>query len=297
MKKNDYGNKNYVADAAREAGIDEDEYGFFAEIYDYDLKMYGVPDFLVECAENSPSEFAYFLDETYEYGILDLESYAISEVEKFVDEDEHPDWQTDFLEIFRVVLPTKEIMDSEIKVCVLLDTGNANYDFSCDSLLETDGKFEDLPETSSMRWLCEKKGYNLDKIIEKEKNGEELNNFETEVYQEILDACNYMNALTFNVTMKLQDFIDLRFALTTPVEKRKGYIKLLEGYCGLFNPWVGGGSDMSIRNVNSIDIPMKNVFNVISVNSDIYGYSYSSVYDEPVNSECSEYLGIFPDKK
>lgn len=190
----------------------------------------------------------------------------------------------------------KNHFNTEVKVNIMLDTGDCNYDFTKNNILNycadwygTQGKFD---KESSILWLAKQQG----KATELRKAVKNLNEtyndpFIESVIEELENLSCHMSTLTFLVKMKLFDYFELREAMANEKElnnsytfserKGTGYIVLdKRTECGLFNPWNGGGSCLEIELDKDVKLPFKCIFAAeIETGKSKYGYSVNDVYD------------------
>lgn len=185
-----------------------------------------------------------------------------------------------------------------VKVNIMLDTGNCNYDFTRDNILNycnyysNEGK--DLKD-SSIFWLAkqQKKATLLRKAIKKVLNGEDIkfeDNFIESTIEELENLPSHMATLTFLVNMPLFDYFDLREAMAAEeklndsyvLEDRKGKGTITiskDTMCGLFDVWSGGGSLLEIELDKDVVLPIKCIWKAeIETGKSQYGYSVDSVY-------------------
>ena len=192
----------------------------------------------------------------------------------------------------------KEHYNETVKVNIMLDTGNCNYDFTRDNILNycnyysNEGK--DLKD-SSVLWLAkqQKKATLLRKAIKKVLNGEDVkfeDRFVESTVEELENLPSHMATLTFLVNMPLFDYFDLREAMDAEKElnnsyvledrKGKGTITISKDtMCGLFDVWSGGGSLLEIELDKDVVLPIKCIWQAeIETGKSEYGYSVDSVY-------------------
>lgn len=185
-----------------------------------------------------------------------------------------------------------------VKVNIMLDTGNCNYDFTRDNILNycnyysNEGK--DLKD-SSVLWLAkqQKKATLLQKAIKKVLNGEDIkfeDKFIKSTIEELENLPSHMATLTFLVNMPLFDYFDLREAMAAEEKlndsyvledrKGKGTITISKNtMCGLFDVWSGGGSLLEIELDKDVVLPIKCIWKAeIETGKSQYGYSVDSVY-------------------
>ena len=259
-------------------------------------------------AENPRQSFSETLlsfDDYYEWDILfntvkrqlkddDLELYLNNKTE-----------MNDFLyETYSFYYP-EEHFNKPVKVNIMLDTGNMNYDFTCDNVLNWDGQHSngEFDKNSSMLWLAKQQGkatllkkcckesmckWELGEQRYKETT-ECTDKFVISAMQELANLTTHMGTMTFLVEMDLFDLFELKEAIqkekelndSYELEERKGtgYIVLDKStMCGLFNTWAGGGSVLEIDCEKDIKIPLRCIFDAVVDGTKIYGYDVDEVY-------------------
>lgn len=217
-------------------------------------------------------------------------------------EDEIKDWIQDNFYFYY----DKNHFNKEVKVNLMLDTGNLNYDFTCDNVLNYYGRTYygnkgEIDKDSSVLWLarqmkkveklrdaCKRQYRDDNYYVDREK---ESDKFIESVIQELENLTCHMSTMTFLLTMDLFEYLDLREAMSNELNKypyqyeykdRKGdgYIVISKDtMCGLFNPWQGGGSVLEIELDYDLKIPFKAIWKAeIETGKSNYGYSVDNVY-------------------
>lgn len=233
------------------------------------------------------------------------------EVEEKLTEDEkelflnNKTEMTDYIyETYSFYLP-HEHFNKSVKVNIMLDTGNLNYDFTCDNVLNWDGQHSkgEFDKNSSMLWLAKQQGkatllkkcckesmrkWELDEQEYKETT-ECTDKFVISAMQELANLSSHMGVMTFLVEMSLFDLFELKEAMQKEKElndsyylderKGTGYIVLDKStMCGLFNTWNGGGSVLEIDCEKDIKIPIRCIWDAVVDGTKIYGYDVNEVY-------------------
>lgn len=191
-----------------------------------------------------------------------------------------------------------EHYNETVKVNIMLDTGNLNYDCTRDNILNYCNYYsnggKDLKD-SSILWLArqQKKAGLLRKAIKEICNGNEYkedDKFIKSCIQELEELPSHMATLTFLVNMKLFDYFELKEAMAAEnklnnsyyLEDRKGKGTITiskDTMCGLFDVWSGGGSVLEIELENDVVLPIKCIWRAeIETGKSEYGYSVDSVY-------------------
>ena len=199
----------------------------------------------------------------------------------------------------------EEHFNKSVKVNIMLDTGNMNYDFTRDNILNWDGQYSggEFDKESSLLWLAKQQGKStlLKKSVKDSwrrwMNGEQQYKETTEckdkfvisAMQELANLTSHMGTMTFLVEMDLFDLFKLKEAMeiekewndSYELEERKGigYIVLDKStMCGLFNPWSGSGSVLEIDCEKDIEIPIRCIWDAVVDGTKIYGYDVNEVY-------------------
>ena len=231
-------------------------------------------------------------------GSLYYEDELEREIKKNLTEDEKDFFEENFDEIWEWVKENyyfyydAEHYNETVKVNIMLDTGNANSDFTRDNILNYCNYYSnsgrDLKD-SSILWLArqQKKAGLLVKAIKGKQTDDK---FVNSCIQELENLPSHMATLTFLVNMKLFDYFDLREAMESEKELNKSYILeerkgtgtitiSKDTMCGLFDVWSGGGSILEIELDKDVVLPIKCIWKAeIETGKSQYGYSVDSVY-------------------
>lgn len=241
----------------------------------------------------------------YEDGLAETIKKKLTEDEtEFFEEnkDEVWDWIRDNYYFYY----DAEHYNETIKVNIMLDVGNCNYDFTRDNILNYCNYYSDNGKdlkNSSIMWLAkqQKKATLLRKAINTFKPGcyengkwigrtENKDLFIESVIQELENLPSHMATLTFLVNMPLFDYFDLREAIAAEKELNNSYVLedrkgtgtitiSKDTMCGLFDPWSGGGSSLEIELDKDVVLPIKCIFTAeIETGKSEYGYSVDDVY-------------------
>lgn len=265
--------------------------------------------FLSEIFENdNPREafegelYDWASDYAMDYGEDELEE----EIRRELSEEEEEFFTDNFDEIWDFVKEktyfyyNADDFNEDIKVNIMVDCGNGNYDYTCDNVLnwyanEKDGSID---AESSVLWLARTQGKAtaLRKACKKVHRGDgnyidrdkQPDKFVESCIQEFENLSSGTGTLTFLVKMPLFQLFDLMglkneeyddSAKYDPrLNKSKSYILLgRETICGLFCPWDGGGSVLGIELDKDVKLPVK--FAEICVEGcKMRGYDVDEVY-------------------
>ena len=69
-------------------------------------------------------------------------------------------------DVWYVQPPMDDYLKQDVCMDIMLDTGDANYEFTCNNLASADiDSVEDFDENSSLLWLCEQQGVTRDELL------------------------------------------------------------------------------------------------------------------------------------
>lgn len=69
-------------------------------------------------------------------------------------------------DVFYVSVPVDDYLKQDVCMDILLDTGDANHEFTCNNLLDSDIEgVEDFDDDSSLLWLCEQQGVSREELL------------------------------------------------------------------------------------------------------------------------------------
>lgn len=189
--------------------------------------------------------------------------------------------------------------NKEVKVNLMLDVGNLNYDFTCDNILNYYGRGE-IDKNSSVLWLARQfkkvtafrasvkaqfreDGYYVERRREEDPFIESL-------IQELENLPSHMGTMTFLLHMRLFDYFELRDAMKAEEKENESYeykerkgtgyiVVSRDTMCGLFEPWSGAGSVLEVELPGDLKIPLRAIFAAeIETGKSQYGYSVDKVY-------------------
>ena len=73
-------------------------------------------------------------------------------------------------DLWYVKLPYEDFLKQEVCMDIVLDTGDMNYDFTCNILTEAE-TVDELDSNSSLLWLCEQQGVSARELFDAMENG------------------------------------------------------------------------------------------------------------------------------
>lgn len=211
------------------------------------------------------------------------------------DEDAWEDEIDTFLnEELYFAYPYDHYLDQDVYINIVLDTGDCNYDFTCNYHYPAwQGNDGAVDKNASLLWLAKQQGYTPGQLRNALNDGDiaEPRGFLQSCRQEMANVCTHMNAMTFLVRMSLRDAIKLnrlvrlqdRNGRLYDAAKRPycGYIVLDKStVCGLYDGWNGSGSVLEIDLEKDVKIPIKYIFSAMpdSAKHTAFRWSVGSVY-------------------
>ena len=266
-------------------------------------------------AENPREQFYDWLDEAYQECVWDYEDQVIkealkdedfAEIASKLDEDEVRDYLRD---MFYVKLPEEHYLNQEVLVDILVDTGDANYDYTLNNFTPHYDACDDEPisEESSLLWLARQQGYTKTQLKQAMRERPAERNFMRSVYEEICNTTTHMNTLTFMVKMTLEEYFMLTDAIIREREENKsyslngrkgrGWILLDKNtVTGLYDPWNGSGSMLGIKLEKDVRLPIRCIDT--AKHDGCRGYSIRGIYGVMTSSWWGDTLKeIHPMKK
>jgi hypothetical protein len=233
----------------------------------YEQQMYA--DYRDELGENQVQEIVeagpgYMLEEFYQQ----LEDHAMSSsdyeygalIETIIenwDEDtygefyEYEDVIRDYVqENVYFNYPYDHFLNQEIKVNLMVDTGDGNYDYTLNNFAHGyyGAEEEEIDQESSLLWLVKEQGYTYNDLANTVNGDKDDNKFLNSVVDESANVTTQMNGLTFFIKMTLKDFIEY-------VDNKKTIVLSSGTRCGLYDPWSGAGSLHEIELEKDIEVP------------------------------------------
>ena len=170
--------------------------------------------------------------------------------------------------------PYKHFLNQDIQINIIVDTGDANYDYTLNNLFNwyaDRSEDREISEKSSLIWLMKQQGYTFAQIVDFIEN----ENFHgskllKSIYQESVNCSTSMGALVFLVNMSLEEALKLNETVgqTNAVytgkheeeDKRQGNIIISKDtQCGLFDAWNGAGGVLEIELEKDVMLPLKYV--------------------------------------
>ena len=274
----------------------DDQGYYYTEIYaDYRDNL---DDLILEkiCNSEDPRcRFWEWLDEAYMDCSWEYEDdvakrvFEDEDVAEFVNDDNRDEAKEILRDMFYVKLPEKHFLNQEVLVDILVDTGDANYDYTLNNFTPHYDACDDEPisEESSLLWLARQQGYTKTQLKQAMRERPAERNFMRSVYEEISNTTTHMNTLTFMVKMTLEEYFMLTDAIIREREENKsyslngrkgrGWILLDKSTTtGLYDPWNGSGGCLEIRLDKDVRLPIRCI--ETAKHDGCRGYSIREIY-------------------
>lgn len=216
---------------------------------------------LVESEEPLTELFNLFnrLDDIYMDSIHEEYTQLIADLEKDL-EKEHGvntvdchDTISDYVhDKVSITAPYEHYLAEKYRVNIIMDTGDANYDYS----INAEPPFV---EKSGMAWLASTQGYDLETLnreMEKEDEALVSGAFLRSAYVEVNECPSSTPAVCFLVKMPLSMLLALCDQINHKAENGTFHVSK-ETYVGLYDFMSGGGSLLEIELEKDIDIPIR----------------------------------------
>lgn len=178
----------------------------------------------------------------------------------------------------------------EYRVNMMLDTGDANYDFACNNALNYFSNWEhELHEPSSMLWLAKQQGKEqllaseMKRIYDGTTDGEYVerekasDRFVESMLQELENNSCSCSGLVFLCQMKLFDLMDFKAKIKDKTNNTTFTIPK-KTMCGLFDPFVGGGSVLEIELDKDVIVPYNMVYDAWIDTTKPHGFDIDETY-------------------
>ena len=258
----------------RQWGVEEEGGCFYTELFaDYRDEPYK-SDLQAIAGSDDPREaFWDWLNDAYEGEVDQAWFNLASECAEDLEIEHETAWE--FLtEMVEVRLPEQHFLDQEIRVDILVDTGDANYDFICNNIAPAWGGCDpdEAHAEASIFWLAGQQGYCMERVTAALKGEETESTFLRSLVREVENEASSINVLTFLCTMTLGQWIEVREA------GRRGALRIeKDAVCGLFDPWSGAGSVLDLELEHDVVLPIELVHE-ITPDACLYRYGVDEVY-------------------
>lgn len=190
--------------------------------------------------------------------------------------------------------PIEDYLQEEYEVNLVLDTGDQNTDYGENNFwphYDSNGINDKISKESSLLWLIRQQGRtktDLRRVFrEIARTGKSEDKLLKSVHQEVANASSWMNAVTFLVTMTLEDILRINEAIAKRDEKGFQYDPSKRPHvgeivipkscmCGLVDFWNGAGSVLEIELEKDVVLPLRYLRSADP--DDWEHYSVSDVY-------------------
>lgn len=271
--------KSKIVEWLREQwGVRETNGNFYIDIYaDYRDEL-GKRDLQAIADSDDPREaFWDWLNDAYEDEVDQAWFNLASECAEDMETEHETAWE--FLtEMVEVRLPEQHFLDQEIHMDILVDTGDANYDFICNNIAPAWGGCDpdEANVEASIFWLAGQQGYCKERVAAALEGEETESKFLKSLVREVENEASGINVLTFLCTMTLGQWIEVRENWMRT--RHKGALRIeKDAVCGLFDPWSGAGSAMDLELEHDVVLPMELVHE-ITPDVCLYRYGVDEVY-------------------
>lgn len=204
----------------------------------HDAFIQSLDDYVFEC--EGYARYALFDDIKSEWNKEEYGSFADveDEVRDFLIDNIHADF------------PYEHFLQQKVLVNLVVDAGDANYDYTLNSFANSLYYDDDqLSPESGLVWLVGQQGYKAQQLIDALNSEEETGNtFIDSIVSESANVTTSMNALTFHVQMSLEDFIKIK-------ENKVDLTLEKNTTAGLVDYWNGAGSMHDIQLDKEVVLP------------------------------------------
>lgn len=150
-------------------------------------------------------------------------------------------------------------LNEEVRVPIMLDTGDGAYDYSLNTILAPNGRQHKslwMSDKSSLRWLLEEQGYSANQLIQAYTDYSKKSisdSFLCDMVEEIINGEDGCCQVVFLTKMTIRDLLLLNMAMTEGI----GSITITNPRGGLFDKVHGRGGMNLCKYPRSITIPVQ----------------------------------------
>lgn len=233
------------------------------------------------------------LNEGYQEEVWRTEDQLVDQISEYLD-DIGVEYDSEELSVFisenvSIDIPLEHYLDQKVCVNIILDIGDANYEFSTNSLFPSYyGRIGNpLSEVSSLVWLANQQGYTKTAMKDALYYNKTDSKFLKSVRLELSNTTTGINAVYVMVQMLLRECLNLNRILKyrdgdeykyhTEDRPRCGHIIIdKDSTVGLVDNWNGAGGMLEIELEKDLRIPIKYIY---SADPDCCrDYSVKSIY-------------------
>ena len=249
--------------------------------YDYELPLETAYEILQSDNPHEAFNDLIFDDTSYidwyDDALMYLAQYVVEAAQKQGLDWDAEDIRDELQGIVDVVIADMDtVYKAPIPCRLVLNTGDANTDFSDNPCPNDFGKEGyTMPDTASLKWLCEQIGVDVNKINNIIATGTvedipSLNNIEKSIVEEIANTTTYLNAVVFLISVPFENLLDLK--------EQKTIVLPRNVVCGLYDMWNGAGGPLEIVIPGTLTVPANIVWELVPDISTPGEYSVQETY-------------------
>lgn len=160
-----------------------------------------------------------------------------------LEEDEKDELLEVYRENYFYNLPFDHYLGQKVCLNIVLDVGDANYDFGINEVFpHYDGDYDTLkrygvPNESCIAWLAKKQGYSKKALKEALLEGNSESKFLKSIYVELRESTSALPSLTFMKSMTIEEWLTLANQKYITIDKntRTGLVDFWNGAGGMLN--------------------------------------------------------------
>ena len=204
----------------------------------------------------------------------------------------------ELVEMWYFKIPKDHYFEQEVNVDIVVDTGDANYDYTLNAVYpHYNGREDDeIDDKASLVWLAKTQGYTREQLQNYLTNGKDkldVKGFLETVYQEVINCSASCPALFIPIKMTIRQLLKINKIINArdkngyvyDPDKRKDCGSLIIDKnvdCALYDSWAGGGGCWGIELEKDIKLPIKFIHKAVP--DGCLDYSMEECYG--VTSDC-----------
>ena len=243
--------------------------------------------------DNPYEKLLSMLNEGYQEEVWRTEDQLVDQVSEYLDdlgiEYDSEELSTFISENVSVDIPLDHYLDQKVCVNIVLDVGDANYEFVTNSIYPSyyGESGAPLSQPSSLVWVAKQQGYTKTDMKDALYHNNTSSSFLKSVRRELLNTTTAINAVHIMVRMSLRECLNLNQIIYHrdggkyeyyPEDRHKcGYIVIdKDSTVGLVDSWNGAGGLLGIQLEKDLKLPIKYIY---SAEPDCCrNYSVKSIY-------------------
>lgn len=243
--------------------------------------------------DNPYEKLLSMLNEGYQEEVWRTEDQLVDQVSEYLDdlgiEYDSEELSTFISENVSVDIPLDHYLDQKVCVNIVLDVGDANYEFVTNSIYPSyyGESGAPLSQPSSLVWVAKQQGYTKTDMKNALYHNNTSSSFLKSVRRELLNTTTAINAVHIMVRMSLRECLNLNQIIYHrdggkyeyyPEDRPKcGYIVIdKDSTVGLVDNWNGAGGLLGIQLEKDLKLPIKYIY---SAEPDCCkDYSVKSIY-------------------